>query len=136
MMKDAALHSTPPADTGLAAFRAHALFPGLTSLRIKDVAQALRISDQQVLDLIEEYRDTAGATGLGAVNIRCGLHDFHTAAGGRTSRSHWRIPVAAFDAFVNERKNNQPVPARTVGRREPKGRADNGAENQNQKPKA
>jgi hypothetical protein len=99
-----------PEDHGLAAFKAHQLFPGRISVRIRDVAQALGITEQQVVDLIEEYRDTDGETGLAAVNVASGLQSHLNPRGSKTPRCHWRIPIAAFDAFVNARKNNQPVP--------------------------
>ncbi|WP_348547739.1 hypothetical protein [Chthoniobacter sp.] len=76
---------------------------------MRDVAQALGITDQQVVDLIEEYRDTDGETGLAAVNVASGLRSRLNACGSKTPRCYWRIPVAAFDAFVQARKNNQPV---------------------------
>ncbi|MEI9894268.1 MAG: hypothetical protein WDN28_10380 [Chthoniobacter sp.] len=78
------------------------------------MAKALGITEQQVVDLIEEYRDTGGESGLGAVNVASGLRSRLNACGSKTPRCYWRIPVVAFDAFVHARKNNQPV---RVGRR-------------------
>ncbi|MDR3404967.1 MAG: hypothetical protein P4L99_20860 [Chthoniobacter sp.] len=137
-MSATAPSSSPSAESGLAAFRAHELFPGRTALRIGDVAEALSISEQQVLDLIEEFRDTAGASGLGALNIRCGLSDLkQNSTRPRTVRSQWRIPVAAFDAFINARMNNQPVAPRAGQRAEPgTGKAANKRKLETRNPKA
>ena len=108
-MKDTHPYSQSAEDRGLASFKAHALFPGKTSVRVGEVAEALGVTQQQVVDLIEEYRDTDGASGLAAVNVASGLHTRLNPRGSKTPRCHWRIPVAAFDAFVEARKNNQPV---------------------------
>jgi len=108
-MKEAKSNSEVAEGQGLAGFKAHALFPDRTSVRVGDVAKALGVTEQQVVDLIEEYRDTDGESGLAAVNVASGLHTRLNPRGSKTPRCHWRIPVAAFDAFVEARKNNQPV---------------------------
>jgi hypothetical protein len=106
----------------LKGFQAQALFPGKTSVRMCDVARVLGISVQQVLNLIEQHHDTDGASGLAAIDVASGLHSRHNPLGGTLRRSQWRIPVAAFDAFVQARKNQQPV--RIGGRRKNSNRED------------
>jgi len=99
----------PSEDRGLAGFTAQQLFPGRTSVRVRDVAQVLGITRQQVIDLIEEYRDTDGRSGLGAIDVASGLHSQLGGAKGKERRCQWRIPVAALDAFIRARGNHQPV---------------------------
>ena len=93
-------------DLALSAVAAHALFPGRTTLYVGEVARALSITEQQVVDLILEYLDTAGASGIAAVNIASGLQSAANPRGNKTPRAYWRIPVSAFDAFVHARKNH------------------------------
>ena len=107
-IKDIPQHALPE-ERGLAAFQAHQLFPGRTSLRVRDVAQALGVTRQQVVDLIEEYRETDGRSGLGAINVASGLHRELRADSSGERRCQWRIPVAAFDVFIGARTNRQPV---------------------------
>lgn len=95
----------PPEERGLAGFTAQELFPGRTSLRIRDVAKALGIVRQHVVDLIEEFRDTDGQSGLAAINVASGLHSQVCPDGSKGRRCQWRIPVAAFDAFIRARTN-------------------------------
>jgi hypothetical protein len=96
-----------PEGHGLEGFTAQELFPGRTSIRIRDVARALGIVRQQVVDLIEEYRDTDGRSGLGAINVASGLHRPLLPNAGKERRCQWRIPVAAFDAFIHARTNRE-----------------------------
>jgi hypothetical protein len=69
---------------------AHKLFPGRSMLMVPEVAEALGITDKQVVSLINEGL-------LGAVEI--------TGKGNKTSREHWRIPVASYDDYVRTRSN-------------------------------
>jgi hypothetical protein len=69
----------------LSCLRSHKLFPGRTTLYIKEVADALRTSENQIISLIEEGK-------LHAVNI--------AGAGNKTDRKYWRIGVDDFDAYV------------------------------------
>ena len=93
----------------LSSIAAHSLFPGRASLYINEVARALEINPQQVVDLIQEYQDTDGASGLAAVNIASGLQSEANPKGNKTPRAYWRIPVSAYDAFIAARKNSTPV---------------------------
>lgn len=85
-------------ELALVAVRAHALFPGRTSLRVVEVAKALAMTERQVADLIDEGE-------LVAVDISSGMLSTENPKGKRTSRSAWRIPVSAFDEFINQRKS-------------------------------
>ena len=76
---------------GLMGMRAHKLFPGRTSLMVQEVARALEIDDKHVVSLILEGL-------LGAVEV--------TGKGNKTSREHWRIPVASFDEYIRRRGNH------------------------------
>jgi hypothetical protein len=96
----------------LSSIAAHALFPGRTVLYVAEVAKALQMDQRQVVDLIEEYRDTEGKSGLAAINIGSGLKREGFDRGNKTPRNYWRVPVSAFDAFVSARKNNQPTTAK------------------------
>jgi excisionase family DNA binding protein len=62
------------------------LFPGRTVLYVGEVAERLDISEQHVLDLIDEGR-------LLAINI-----------GGGT-RKFWRIPVEAYERYLEENRS-------------------------------
>jgi len=91
----------------------HALFPGRTTLYPQEVAKALSMSLWQVLDLIAEYELTGGASGIAAVNIGSGPSAGSFTKGSKSERKYWRIPVSAYDAFVQSRKNNQPTTTTT-----------------------
>lgn len=60
------------------------LFPGRRVLCVAEVAERLRITEQHVIDLIDEGQ-------LRAVNI------------GGASRKFYRIPVEAYEAFLRSR---------------------------------
>lgn len=85
-------------ELALSSVRAHALFPGRTTLYVHEVVRALSLSENQVIDLIE-------SGDLAAVNIASGLQSAGNPNGSKTPRKYWRIPVSAFDAFVAQRKN-------------------------------
>jgi hypothetical protein len=101
------IHDPKQDELALSAIKAHALFPGRVTLYVGEVAKALSMTEQQVVDLIEEYKET-GTNGIAAVNIASGLKTDNFAKGNKTPRAYWRIPVSAFDAFVAARKNHQP----------------------------
>jgi hypothetical protein len=69
----------------IAAVLSATLFPGRTTLRVQEVADALSLSVNHVIDLLEEGRiigvNTAGA-------------------GSKTTRAQWRIPCASYDTFI------------------------------------
>jgi hypothetical protein len=78
----------------LSSVMAHELFPGRAVLMVKEVAHALRCTQQHVINLIEDRKikavDLAGAPiSLGGTN--------------KTDRRFYRIPVSAYDDFI--RKN-------------------------------
>jgi len=62
------------------------LFPGRSSLYVGEVAGKLGITDQHVIDLLEEGQ-------LGGVNV------------GGGSRNFWRIPVPEYEKFLRRRSN-------------------------------
>lgn len=96
-------------DLPLASVLPHTVFPGRQTLRIKEVATALGISENQVIALIEEGK-------LLAIDISDGKGRDQKPAGSRVLRRNWRIPVSAYDAFL--RRNNSlansgtPVPTK------------------------
>lgn len=57
-----------------------------TVLYVSEVAEKLEVTEQHVLDLIEECK-------LGAVNV------------GGGSRKFWRIPVGEYEKFLKTRQN-------------------------------
>jgi hypothetical protein len=75
---------------GLPDMLSHKLFPGRTSLMVPEVAKALDIDEKSVIRLINDAL-------LGAIEI--------TGRGNKSSREHWRIPVASYDEYVNRRSN-------------------------------
>lgn len=58
------------------------LFPGRSVLYVSEVAEKLEVTEQHVLNLIDEGK-------LRALNIGIG-----------TQRKFWRIPVEAYEAYV------------------------------------
>jgi excisionase family DNA binding protein len=62
------------------------LFPGRTVLYVSEVAEKLNVTEQHVLNLIEEGK-------LLAVNIGIG------------GRKFWRIPVEAYEKYLQENRN-------------------------------
>ncbi len=88
-------HSNRSVQTGTPRFscmKAHKLFPGRTSLYVREVSDALRISVPHVISLINEGL-------LGAIEI--------TGKDNKTSQDHWRIPVGEFDAYVERRRSDK-----------------------------
>lgn len=85
-------------ELALSAVRAHAIFPGRTTLRVAEVAAQLEITEQHVVDLI-----TSGQ--LLGVDTSSGLKNANNPTGNKTARSYWRIPVSAFDEFIARRKS-------------------------------
>lgn len=82
-------------DLPLTAIMAHRLFPGVSNLRVAQVAWGLQCDDQHVFNLIEAGR-------LAAINIATQL-PIRTGRGStRTFRRSIRIPVSAYDAFVRQ----------------------------------
>jgi excisionase family DNA binding protein len=67
-------------------------FAGRVTLRVGEVATALRTTEQHILDLIEEGR-------LQAINV------------GGSTRNFWRIPVEAYEQFTaaNSNLSGSPV---------------------------
>ncbi len=73
------------------------LFPGRTTLYLREVAKALSMTLQQVVDLIEGQQ-------LAAIDISSGaFHPVENPMGNKTDRRFYRVPVAAFDEFVAKR---------------------------------
>lgn len=83
----------------LTAALAHAVFPGRTLLIIAEVAEALKCTQQHVLDLVEEGQ-------LVAVDIRgklAGATAKPSDMGNKSARRCLRIPVSAYDTFIKAR---------------------------------
>lgn len=98
MSRTATKNDPAQEELALSAIKAHALFPGRSTLYVSEVCKALSMSENQVIDLIESGQ-------LAAVDISSGLKKDGIKNGNKTPRAYWRIPVSAFDAFVNARKN-------------------------------
>lgn len=65
------------------------LFDGKrTVLYVSEVAEKIGVTEQHVIDLIEEGQ-------LGAVNV----------GGTINGRKYWRIPVAEYEKFLKQRQN-------------------------------
>ena len=62
------------------------LFPGRASLYVSEVADKLGVTNQHVIDLLQEGQ-------LGGVNVGGGTRNF------------WRIPVPEYEKFLKRRSN-------------------------------
>lgn len=82
----------------LGSLDSRSLFPGRTTLYIREVAAALRCTEPHVINLIETFELTAGAQGLKGFDISCGRS--RDAQTGKVPRSCWRVAVSDFDAFL------------------------------------
>ncbi len=80
-------------EQALATVLSHKVFPGRSYLYVNEVATALRVSVQHVINLILQGE-------LDAVEVS-GRETK------RTWRDHWRVPVSAYDALVLRRWNNR-----------------------------
>lgn len=102
--------SAAAADDGdelpLYSLRPHVLFPGRVTLYLHEVARALTCTVRHVIDLIEEYESTGGASGLKGTDIASGLKTEKNPAGNETPRRCWRVAVSDYDAFVTKRANS------------------------------
>jgi hypothetical protein len=91
-------------ELALSSVAPHRLFPGRTTLYLAEVAGALSITSRQVADLI-----TGGD--LMAINISAsrgaGKSSAEMTAEERRKvpRTHWRVPVSAYDAFLQSRRS-------------------------------
>lgn len=86
----------------LSSVASHQVFPGRTTLYVIEVARVLGMVENQVLDLIESGE-------LEAINIASGLRSDANPSGSKTPRRYWRIPVSAYDAFIDRRRNAPAV---------------------------
>lgn len=93
-------------ELALSSVASHLVFPGRVTLYVSEVAKALSIEPRQVIDLI-----TCGdlvAINISATRAGAKSSDQMTAEERRAiSRTHWRIPVSAYDAFIAARNNLQ-----------------------------
>lgn len=76
----------------LSSVRPHVKFPGRSTLYVHEVASALNITNQHVIDLITEGK-------IQAVNI---------AGKNQTAREYWRVPVSEYDKYLKENSNISP----------------------------
>jgi hypothetical protein len=95
-------NETPPASQEP---ELHPIFPGRTKLYPLEVAKFLGIQKHEVGALILEYIQTGGKSGLRAVSI---LNDpwmlGDKPMDPATPLACWRIPVDAFDAYMESQK--------------------------------
>jgi hypothetical protein len=89
-------HQSAQLELELSTVLSHSLFPGRSTLKVAEVANALRVDDQHIFNLVEEGR-------LTAIDVRNG--ELTTASKlPKGSRRRWlRIPVSAYDAFIRAR---------------------------------
>ncbi len=92
-------------ELALSSVASHSLFPGRSTLYVSEVARALSITPQQVIDLIVCGPDLVG------INISANRgggkpsSEMSAEERGGVPRNHWRIPVSAYDAFLQKRKS-------------------------------
>lgn len=87
----------------LSSVRPHAAFPGRTSLYLGEVARHLQITERQLIDLIEEYEATGGASGIKGFSIANAVRSAAYPQGNKTARNAWRIAVSDLDAFIQRK---------------------------------
>lgn len=78
-------------------------FPNRSSLRIHEVADALQLTFGHVANLVQEYRDTGGESGLPALNLSTGNGSQTGTGRNPTGRGCWRIAVSDYDKFLRKR---------------------------------
>ena len=78
-------------------------FPNRSSLRIHEVAAALQLAIGHVTNLVQEYRDTGGESGLPAWNLASGNGSKTGTGRNPTARGCWRIAVSDYDNFLRKR---------------------------------
>lgn len=83
----------------LDSIKSHAVFPGRLNLYVAEVASKLQVTNQHILNLIE-------AGEIDAINIAKDIKG-GTTKSGRTKSEFWRIPVAAYDALIEARRNDR-----------------------------
>lgn len=89
--------ATAQLDLELTTVLSHVLFPGRATLKVAEVAEALRCDDQHIFNLVEEGR-------LTGIDIRNGDLITSPKQLPKGSRRRWlRIPVSAYDTFVRAR---------------------------------
>ena len=82
-------------EPALRGLHAEQLWAGRTVLYVREVARALHVTEQHVINLITEGR-------LRAINVGNGLKSADRPKGSKTAREYWRIPVSAWDAYILE----------------------------------
>ena len=91
-------------ELALASVASHKLFPGRVTLYVHEVAHALSITPRQVIDLILCLDlvgiDISANRGAGKPSSEMTEEERN-----KVTRTHWRIPVSAFDAFIQNRKS-------------------------------
>jgi len=82
-------------DLSLRGIRASQLWTGRAVLSVREVAEALHVSEQHVLNLITQGR-------LRGINITSALRSKAAPKTRIPRREYWRIPLSAWDAFIQE----------------------------------
>jgi hypothetical protein len=77
-----------------------ARYEGREMLRRTEVCAAISISNSHLQDLIEEHAQTAGKSGIGAVNVASGKSSGKNQRGNKSARTCWRIPLQEFVRFL------------------------------------
>lgn len=94
----------------LSSVRAHSVFPGRETLYLSEVAKVLSCSFNHVVNLIEEFEDTGGTSGLKGFSIACAARSLKHPNGNKTPRNTWRVAVTDYDAFVRRRAESHLQP--------------------------
>jgi hypothetical protein len=81
-----------PPDPALDSILSQKLFPKHNVLQVQQVADALCVTKQHIINLIEEGHIQAVDVGGGPIDRA------------NTARRNYRIPVSAYDAFIRKRK--------------------------------
>ena len=87
--------AAPADERALRGVLSQELWAGRTVLYVREIARALHVTEQHVVNLITEGR-------LRAINVGNGLKSGDRPKGSKTAREYWRIPVSAWDAYILE----------------------------------
>jgi len=81
--------AAPADERALRGVLSQELWAGRTVLYVREIARALHVTEQHVVNLITEGR-------LRAINVGNGV------SSSKATRDYWRIPVGAWDAYIQE----------------------------------
>jgi hypothetical protein len=94
-MKTAPIDPRQP-ELALSSIDLGSVFNGRLSLYVWEVSKVIGVTERHVIDLIGEWHDSAGKSGMEGFSIA-------NTAGNATPRAAWRVPVAGLQKFLNAR---------------------------------